>query len=407
MKKAYENRDRLTEKERLWTEGAYHMGRGETEEALNAYLTLLEMEPERADIYNNIGVLYNLNRQTERALEYFEQSRELEPTSFNVAFNIVVNNIELGNLAEARAENERFAETSPDHPIYHVNRLFIAFAEFDYETAREAIDTWAAYGDQAGAALVTSTHLGLAGVRGRIAAAESALEQSGARAASGRQVREHLLDAIGTGLFEIGALDDVERGIMRVETALESFPLSNMEPFDRPYLELAEFFARAGLTTRARLMLSQYAREVPEEFRLLTVAEFHRANAFLALAEGRAEEALESFLLSDQGSCTVCVLPGLARVYEQTNNSDSLLAVLERYVTTPDDDRFNVDAIELPGALVRLGELHEARGNRAKAVEYYDRFVNLWENADAELQPQVQDIRRRIARLTAENVSPR
>ena len=403
MHKAYENRDRLTEKERLWTEGSYHMGRGETAEALDAYQTLLEMEPEDARLLNNIGVFYNLNRQNERALEYFERSRDIVPTSFNAGFNIVVNNIELGRLAEARAENERFAVAVPDHPIYHLNRFFIAVAEFDYAAAEDAIDAWAAYGDQAGAALVTSSHLGLAAIRGRTAAAEQALEESRARATNGRQVREYLIDVIGAGLYEFGAHGSVERGMARVEAALEAFPLNRLEPFDRPYLELAAFYARGGHVDRARQMLANFEREVPEDFRILAGADYQRALGFLALAEGRTDDAFDRFSRSDEGGCTVCVLPGLALLYERLGNSDSLFAVLDRYVNTSDDDRFPVDAIELPGAYVRLGELYEARGDTVNAIEHYNRFVSLWQDADAELQPQVEDVRRRIVRLAAES----
>jgi len=32
--------------------------------------------------------------------------------------------------------------------------------------------------------------------------------------------------------------------------------------------------------------------------------------------------------------------------------------------------------------LRRLGELHAARGDHAKAGEYYGRFVDLWKDAD-------------------------
>jgi hypothetical protein len=37
-----------------------------------------------------------------------------------------------------------------------------------------------------------------------------------------------------------------------------------------------------------------------------------------------------------------------------------------------------------------------------KAVEYYDKFVELWKDADPELQPVVRDMRARIARLVGE-----
>ncbi|MCZ6746746.1 MAG: tetratricopeptide repeat protein, partial [Acidobacteria bacterium] len=56
----------------------------------------------------------------------------------------------------------------------------------------------------------------------------------------------------------------------------------------------------------------------------------------------------------------------------------------------------------LPATLRRLGELYEERGDRQKAVEYYSRFVDLWTDADADLQPTVEDIRGRVARLVRE-----
>jgi tetratricopeptide (TPR) repeat protein len=54
----------------------------------------------------------------------------------------------------------------------------------------------------------------------------------------------------------------------------------------------------------------------------------------------------------------------------------------------------------LAGTYKRLGELYEQQGNARKALEYYDKFVALWKNADPDLQPRVADVRRRIARLS-------
>jgi hypothetical protein len=56
----------------------------------------------------------------------------------------------------------------------------------------------------------------------------------------------------------------------------------------------------------------------------------------------------------------------------------------------------------MPPTLKRLGELYEQRGNREKALEYYGRFVDLWTDADPELQPIVRDVKRRMARLAGE-----
>jgi tetratricopeptide (TPR) repeat protein len=76
--------------------------------------------------------------------------------------------------------------------------------------------------------------------------------------------------------------------------------------------------------------------------------------------------------------------------------------VLERYVTTPDDDRLFEDPLELPGVYLRLGEAYEARGEREQAIDYYSRLVDLWQDADPELQTVVSDVRQRIARLVGE-----
>ena len=51
--------------------------------------------------------------------------------------------------------------------------------------------------------------------------------------------------------------------------------------------------------------------------------------------------------------------------------------------------------------LRRLGGLYEAKGDTARAIDRYERFVAIWQRADPELQPQVAEIRTRIARLQA------
>ena len=51
----------------------------------------------------------------------------------------------------------------------------------------------------------------------------------------------------------------------------------------------------------------------------------------------------------------------------------------------------------------RVGELYDARGDRQKALEYYGKFVELWKNADPELQPAVKEAKGRMARLAREH----
>ena len=61
-----------------------------------------------------------------------------------------------------------------------------------------------------------------------------------------------------------------------------------------------------------------------------------------------------------------------------------------------------IDHAELAGAYRRLGELHEEQGDTEAALQRYGQFVDQWREADAELQPQVDEVKQRMARLTGE-----
>ena len=68
----------------------------------------------------------------------------------------------------------------------------------------------------------------------------------------------------------------------------------------------------------------------------------------------------------------------LGRAFDQARMTDSAVTMLERYVTTPSWMR--------PGV-------------RANAASYFAKFVELWKDADPELQPKVREARARLVRL--------
>jgi tetratricopeptide (TPR) repeat protein len=61
------------------------------------------------------------------------------------------------------------------------------------------------------------------------------------------------------------------------------------------------------------------------------------------------------------------------------------------------------DLVYLAPSLFRRGELYEALGKPVEAMIHYARFAEMWQDADPELQPVVQQARNRIARLRSEH----
>ncbi len=98
----------------------------------------------------------------------------------------------------------------------------------------------------------------------------------------------------------------------------------------------------------------------------------------------------------------------MGRAFDAAAQSDSAIAEYEAYIATPFWAKlFGGDgpAIQFGDAMVlaaihkRLGELYETKGDRGKATSHYAAFIQLWKNADPELQPQLDEVRRRLARL--------
>ena len=136
--------------------------------------------------------------------------------------------------------------------------------------------------------------------------------------------------------------------------------------------------------------------------------QIHRAMAEVAIAEHRPRDAVEEIRRADRlpdgptDDCARCMYAALARTFDLAGMSDSAIVAFERYLATPYwlPGEWRADPTHLAGTYKRLGELYEAKGDHAKAAEYYSKFVVLWKNADSELQPRVAEVRRRLARLS-------
>jgi len=128
----------------------------------------------------------------------------------------------------------------------------------------------------------------------------------------------------------------------------------------------------------------------------------------IAIAEKRYSDALAEFKRAASGADgrpasedAVTVHFNLGRAFDLLNQPDSAIAELEAAVSEPFFDRLDLDPVVLAGSHKRLGELYDAKGDRERAISHLSKFIELWKNADPDLQPAVTDAKRRLAKLQA------
>jgi tetratricopeptide (TPR) repeat protein len=186
------------------------------------------------------------------------------------------------------------------------------------------------------------------------------------------------------------------RAVAFVDSAIAALPIDSVLPGDRPYDELARFYAAAGRLTRAKEMLA--AAEANDKVIARSVGpERSWTKGVIALAEGRSADAEGLLRPAAEGiPCQICALPDLARAYEKVGKTDAAVAVYERYLALPWLWRYEPDAVELGWAMKRLAELYDSRGQQTKAAAMRTRLVELWRRADPELGPVFAEARSRL-----------
>lgn len=198
-----------------------------------------------------------------------------------------------------------------------------------------------------------------------------------------------------------------ERALRAIERALVEHPLDSLPEAVRPYPRLLYLYTIAGRPDLAKAILKSI-EAMPTVVGVDPIdleAGRHGLRADVALAEQRYDDAVREYRASDRGSCTVCVLPDIARAYDLAGNADSAIAVFARYADGAERPA-GIDARYLPGVHKRLGELYEAKGDRAKAASHYARFIEYWKNADPDLQPKVAEARARLQALSRVEAGP-
>jgi tetratricopeptide (TPR) repeat protein len=403
---AFRHRDRLPALERDLAIGYYHhFVEADQAKVIAAYRAVLTIDPDNLVALNNLSIpLMDQRRYAEAESLVGRASRLGRGTSFFL--NTIRTQVAQGHLVEAQETADRYSASAPGSPYPDGVQSLLARVRRDLPTAERLLRQ--AREHQGESRFVRSvTARGLAGIaeqQGKIGEARRHLRELLSQLESENARREYLDVAASLAMLDARYGSDRAAATALLGAALSRYPLASLEPLDRPYLDLIPVFALAGKADEAKRLYREFEAVVPEGMRRLRLGR-HAARGAIAEAEGRHEDALEAYgaWFAEDGTCGICGSYELGAIHDRLGRADSAIAAFEWIAGTPTIESARVlESYALAPSLKRLGELHESRGDRRKAADYYNRFVDLWKNADTELHPAVREVRARLAQLARE-----
>jgi tetratricopeptide (TPR) repeat protein len=400
---AYRHRDRLTEMERLLTEGFYYT-RGpspDRQRALAAYEEAVRLDTLNTSAINNAAVILGEMNEYARAEEMYRRVVQL-PRTFGGAFT---------NLIQAQIRNRRSSAVLDSTVAGYRAR----FAESNDVWEAEWYAAWGSGNILRADSIGRATYAGAQTLRQRLRSSGSlsSLAELHGKLGEARtwQARnsEALHQAIPTpsNLLSI-ALDTVyyelmygtpESTMAALRRARARVPMDELPPSERPW----GFLKLVGSILRNPALVQEASAGFErDQVALSSDPEGRRADfaANLAMAEERWQDAIRWAGEAERRFAFEPRIADLvrAKAYGELGRADSAVAAYERFLATPEPTP-GTDGQWRHQALRSLGELYESTGNRARAIEVYGEFTRLWADADPQFQPMVQEIRQRIARL--------
>lgn len=397
MVRAVRLRDRLPERERLQLESYRYMRAGLFDSTDRARAIAIQ---EQLAAMGDVTALINLPEFlfTRREYAHIESLARLNnarmPNVPNSRETLIHALVEQGKLDEAERTIEETLRTFPNHWLVQWWKVRMSFFRGDYDGFERLVDSIRLLPDPQRRNAATNAKVTLAAMRGRIRERDRLLPSTNPQRDSFSVAFAALWDAIDYG-------GDTAAVIQRLAAGFnQNRSISGTRAWN-----LAIAFNYGKRPDLIRAVLASFQASGRASAVGAKVMFTHKIQAELAMAEGRGRDAVEEVKLGDMlpdgpwHGCHLCYYRDLSRAFAVTGETDSTIFWSEKFIQSPSVFSLEVLPRDLPAYLRRLGELYEQKGNRAKAVEYYSRFVELWKNADPELQPRVAEIRARVARL--------
>jgi serine/threonine protein kinase/Flp pilus assembly protein TadD len=392
MKKAYDLRERVTERERMYIESQYALQQFDLPKALESYKLYVATYPRDAQATNNLAQTYAYVGDFDQALEGFRKTWEIAKWDNVAANNVAGTLLSTDRIQEAeRYLKEALEQGGGDDANYHGNLLL-----HDFQSGRpdwEKETQWAS--TQPAGFMVEFLAGNINFYAGKIQAAGKSWERAAQRAE-----QQHFPDSAGT-FYSLKAVhdslasrcsaarDSAHRGLAldhSVATVPDAALALALCGESGPALQEAERLAAAAPGNS--LVNDVY---LPEIKAAIALAEHHpeRVSGLLASAGTYAQVSKAPQFL---GSASLAMGQWQQAVTDfQPGIRYRGLSLQEGPVGTAQSPNY---------ALCLLGTARaQSHFDKAAATRSYQQLLDVWKNADADFIP-AQEARREFTALT-------
>ena len=393
LKKAYELRERVSERERLRISAFYYaFATGELEKEAQTYELWVRSYPRDALPHRALGVNASWMGQMDKALSEAQEALRLEPDNSTNYTNVANNFLMLNLFDESKTTLGQASAHKIDSPNLHTLLYVLAFLRNDEaEMGRQV--AWGA-GKPGVEDVLLTVQSDTEAYYGRL---EKARDFS--RRAVASAIRADSKEAAASEQAE-GALREAEFGnsALAKEGAAGALALSP----GRDVKVLAAFtLARAGDAGKARVLVQELEKSEPFNT-ILKVYWLPTIKAAIELGGGNATQCLD--LIQAVSPYELGGPPPVANLYPAYLRGQAYLAMHQGKEAAAEfqkllDHRGLVGNFPL-GALahLQLGRAYAMSGDAAKAKTAYQDFLTLWKDADPEI-PILKEAKAEYAKL--------
>ena len=391
MKKAYDLRERVTERERMYIEAQYALTQGDLAKALESYRLYASTYPRDANALNNLGSTYGAAGDFAHAGDSFVKTWEAAKWDDTAATNAAQMFLALDRLADAeRYQKESSQEGASENTAYHVNNALYTFQSG--RTGWEIELQWAA--PRPGGFLLEGVAGNINFFIGKARIAAQQWEHSAQRA-----LQQHLPDTAGSYY----ALQAVHAAFISdcptARTAAHRALAVDHSEVTVPNAALALAFcgeSDPALKEMARLASAEPTNTLVNEVYL---PEVKSAIALMEHHPQQVSDLLTSaapYLMASKAP-QLLGLASLASSQWQQAVTDFAPGLRYRGAALQDGPAGNPQVPDYPLCLLGTARA-QSHFDKAAAAQSYQKLLDIWKNADPDFVP-AQEARREMAAL--------